>query len=185
MIPLTRLTRDRPAGIRAESPFGELYRTHVGAVSGFFARRCRDPQTVADLTSETFVQALGSFRRFDPGRGTSRAWLIGIAQNVFRGYVSAATSERDTVRRLGGQLVLGEDGIDELAERIDAQSAGRALLERTARFPEAERIALELVDVMRMSPKEAANAAGVSAGTLRVRLFRARARLRKEGIDGI
>ena len=80
---------------------------------------------------------------------------------------------------------VGEDSVDELAARIDAQSAGRALLERTARFPEAERMALELVDVMRMSPKEAADAVGVSAGTLRVRLFRARARLRKERIDGI
>ena len=169
----------------ADSPFGDVYRAHVGAVSGFFARRCSDPQTVADLTSETFVQALGSFRRFDPGRGTARAWLIGIAHNVFRGYVGAAAVERDTVRRLGGQLVLGEDSVDELAARIDAQSAGRALLERTARFPEAERMALELVDVMRMSPKEAADAVGVSAGTLRVRLFRARARLRKERIDGI
>ncbi len=155
----------------ADSPFGEVYRAHVGAVTGFFARRCRDPQTVADLTSETFVQALGSFQRFDPGRGSARAWLIGIAHNVFRGYASTEAAERDTLRRLGGQLVLGEDGVDELAARIDAQSAGRALLERTARFPEAERIALELVDVMRMSPSEAAEAVGVSAGTLRVRLF--------------
>jgi DNA-directed RNA polymerase specialized sigma24 family protein len=81
--------------------------------------------------------------------------------------------------------VCGQAGIDELSARIDAHWAGRALLERTAGYPGPERVALELVDVMRISPKEAAHALGVSARTLRVRLFRARARRRKEGIDGL
>lgn len=165
--------------------FAEVYRANVGAVSAFFARRCSDPQTVADLTSETFIRAVASYRRFDPNRGTARAWLIGISHNVFRRYLSAVTEERDTIQRLASQVVLGEDEVDELAARIDAQSAGRALLARTASFPEPERVALELVDVMQMSPKEAAHAVGVAAGTLRVRLFRARARLRKEEINGI
>ncbi len=172
-------------GKGTDSPFGEVYRANVGAVSGFFARRCSDPQAVADLTSETFVRAVASYRRFDPRRGTARAWLIGIARNVLRRYLSAVAKDREAIQRLGGQVLLGEDDVDELAARIDAQSAGRALLNRTAGFPALERVALELVDVMGMSPKEAARAAGVSAGTLRVRLFRARARLRKEGIDGI
>ena len=151
----------------------------------FFARRYSDPHTVADLTSETFVRALASYRRFDPTRGSERAWLIGISHNVSRRYLSAATEDRQTIQRLMSQVVLGEDDIDELAARIDAQSAGRALLERTAGFPESERVALELVDVMQMSPKEAAHAVGVSASALRVRLFRARARLRKDEPDGI
>lgn len=185
MSSLSRVANDRGVSAGADSGFGDVYRANVRAVTGFFARRCSDPQTVADLTSETFVRAVGSYRRFDPSRGTARAWLIGIANNVFRAYVGAVAEERSTVTRLRGQLVLGEDVVDELAARIDAQSASRALLERVAGFPEAERIALELVDVMRMPTKEAAHAAGVSAGTLRVRLFRARARLRKERIDGI
>ncbi|HEX3690900.1 MAG TPA: sigma-70 family RNA polymerase sigma factor [Solirubrobacteraceae bacterium] len=167
------------------SSFGQVYRANVAAVSGFFARRCSDPQTVADLTSETFVRALGSYRRFDPRRGTQRAWLIGISHNVFRRHVGAVTEARETIQRLSSQLELSQDDIDELAARIDAQSAGRGLLERVAGFPEPERVALELVDVMQMSPKEAAQVVGVSAGALRVRLFRARTRLRKEGIDGI
>ena len=168
-----------------DSSFGEVYRANVGAVSGFFARRCSEPQVVADLTSETFVRAIASYRRFDPGRGTARAWLIGIARNVFRRHVSSVAEDREVVLRLGSQVVLSEDDVEELAARIDAQSAARALLTRTAAFPELERVALELVDVMQMSPKEAADIVGVSAGVLRVRLFRARARLRKEGIDGI
>lgn len=179
-------TRDEAAGVSiAGSVFGDIYRAHVGAVSGFFARRCAEPQTVADLTSETFVRAISAYRRFDPDRGTARAWLIGIAQNVYRHHVGDLSVSRGTVQRLGGQMVLNEDDTDELAERIDAQRAGRELLERLAGYPEIERVALELVDVMGMAPHEAAQAAGVSPGALRVRLFRARARLRKEGIDGL
>jgi RNA polymerase sigma-70 factor (ECF subfamily) len=168
-----------------DSSFGEVYRANVGPVSGFFARRCSDPQVVADLTSETFVRAIASYRRFDPGRGTARGWLIGIARNVFRRHVSSVAEDREVVRRLESQVVLSEDDVEELAARIDAQSAARVLLARIAAFPELERVALELVDVMQMSPKEAADTVGVSAGVLRVRLFRARARLRKEGNDGV
>ncbi|MFZ1994965.1 MAG: sigma-70 family RNA polymerase sigma factor [Solirubrobacteraceae bacterium] len=162
-----------------------MYRANIGAVSGFFARRCSDPQVVADLTSETFVRAIASYRRFDPGRGTARGWLIGIARNVFRRHLSSIAEDRAVIQRFGSRVVLGEDDVEELAARIDAQSAARALLARTAGFPELERVALELVDVMQMSPKEAAAIVDVSAGVLRVRLFRARARLRKEGIDGV
>jgi RNA polymerase sigma-70 factor (ECF subfamily) len=46
---------------------------------GYFARRCGDPQTVADLTSETFVRAMDGFAGFDPRRGSDRAWLFAIA----------------------------------------------------------------------------------------------------------
>jgi hypothetical protein len=44
--------------------FEALYRANVAAVTAYFARRSAEPQTVADLTADTFVQAitLGSAR---------------------------------------------------------------------------------------------------------------------------
>jgi DNA-directed RNA polymerase specialized sigma24 family protein len=48
-------------------------------VTAFFARRSREPQTVADLTSDMFVAAMTSFATFDPARGAVRGWLFGIA----------------------------------------------------------------------------------------------------------
>ena len=35
-----------------------------------------------DLTSETFETALRRWRRFDPRRGTHRAWLLAIARST-------------------------------------------------------------------------------------------------------
>jgi hypothetical protein len=50
----------------AVAEFEALYRANVAAVTAYFARRSADPQTVADLTADTFAQAITSFATFDP-----------------------------------------------------------------------------------------------------------------------
>lgn len=72
------------------------------------------------------------------------------------------------------------DEIEELAARVDAERAGRELIERCTQLPELESAAIELVDFSGLTPKEAATALGVSRVVLRKRLSRGRARLRKE-----
>src|SRR6266436_7558752 len=60
---LVRAMPERPVAERARPPslpleeFEQVYLRNVDVLMGYFARRCRDPQTVADLTSETFVRA--------------------------------------------------------------------------------------------------------------------------------
>ena len=164
----------------ALAEFEEVYRGNVFSVTAYFARRCVDPQTVADLTSETIVRAAAGFGGFDPGRGSARAWLFGIARNVYAGYCEQMSNRDAAARGLAGLADLPADEVDELVDRIDAQRAGRELLERCAQLPALERAAVELVDVDGLTPKEAAAALGVPRGVLRMRLSRARARLRKE-----
>ena len=185
-----RTIRERPvaAGARSRglppgSPleeFEQVYLRNVDVLMGYFARRCRDPQAVADLTSETFVRAVDGFARFDPRRGSDRAWLFGIAAHVFARHCEQSAGDRDAVARLGGRRALDDDEIEELAERIDAEREGAALMQRYARLPVIERAAIELVDLEGLSPKEAALALGVSGVAFRKRLSRARSRLRKE-----
>lgn len=159
--------------------FETVYRENVGAVTGFFARRCRDPQQVADLTSQTFVEAIKSAGTFQ-GRGTPTAWLIAIARRVYANHLADQATGADLIDQLGGRLVLAQDEIDDLVERMDAQRDGKALLDRAASMSAVEREAIELVDLMGLTPKDAASALGVSPNALRVRLFRAHKRLRKE-----
>jgi RNA polymerase sigma factor (sigma-70 family) len=165
----------------ALSEFEGIYRANVGVVTAFFARRCSEPQTVADLTSETIVRAVAGFASFDPRRGTPRAWWFGIASHVYAPHCAHAAAGRDAVGRLPRLVDLPATEIDELMERIDAERAGRALLERFAALSPPERAAVELVDLEGLTPKEAASALGIARGVLRKRLSRARARLRKEG----
>jgi RNA polymerase sigma factor (sigma-70 family) len=163
----------------ALAEFEQIYRGNAGIVTGYFARRCAEPQTVADLTSETFVRAATTFASFDPGRGSPRAWLFGIATHVYARHCAETADGRAAVARLAGRRALESDEIEELAGKIDAERAGRELVDRCSRLPELERAAVELVDLSGLTPKEAAAALGVSRVVLRKRLSRARARLRK------
>jgi RNA polymerase sigma-70 factor (ECF subfamily) len=158
--------------------FEALYRANVAGLVSFFARRCREPQEVADLTSETFVQAIGALGSYDPRRGSPRAWLFGIARHVYAQHCERLASARFGVIALAGRRPLGEDEVEELAARIDAQRAGRELLGEVKRLSEPERLALELVDLEGLTTSEAASVLGITPGAMRVRLFRARRRLR-------
>jgi RNA polymerase sigma factor (sigma-70 family) len=159
--------------------FEAVYRANVQAVSAFFARRCGDPHLVADLTSETFVRAIGSLHTFQ-ARGSMSSWLLAIARAVYAQHVEQAVTGRETVDRLSSRVEFDDDTLDALEARIDAEQPGRALLARAARLPELERTAIELVDIAGIRPRDAARTLGISAGALRVRLHRARTQLRKE-----
>src|SRR5580704_3573734 len=118
-----------PSG-SALAEFEQVYRGNVDVVAAYFARRCAEPQVVADLTSETFVRAAGTFGSFDPRKGSARAWLFGIATHVFAWHCAQTAQGRDAVARLAGRRQLDSDEIDELAGRVDAERAGRELIGR-------------------------------------------------------
>jgi RNA polymerase sigma factor (sigma-70 family) len=160
-----------------------VYLRNVDVLMGYFTRRCREPQTVADLTSETFVRAVEGFATFDPRRGSERAWLFGIAVHVFARHCEQSAGGRDAVARLSGHRPLDDDEIEELAGRTAASARPPRARRRSARLPPVERAAIELVDLEEFTPKEAAHALGVSRVAFRQRLSRARSRLRKEHQD--
>lgn len=159
--------------------FEALYRANVAAVTAYFARRSADPQTVADLTADTFVAAITSFATFDPRKGTPRAWVFGIARRIYAAHCHAHSQQRSRMERLTGRREIASDEIGELIDRIDAERAGRALVTGLTTLPATDRAVVELVDLAGLQAKEAAQVLGIAPGTLRIRLMRARARLRK------
>ncbi len=156
-----------------------LYRANVATVTAYFARRSADPQTVADLTADTFAQAITSFATFDPRKGTPRAWVFGIARRIYAAHCQAHSQQRSRVERMASRRELAPDETGDLIDRIDAERAGRALVTRLTTLPAADRAVVELVDLAGLQAKEAAQVLGITPGTLRMRLMRARARLRK------
>ena len=145
----------------------------------FFARRSRDPQAVFDLTADTFVEAIRSFASSPPARGSERPWLYAIARRVYAKHCEHEARRQDAACREDARQTLDADETEEVAARIDAERAGRGLLDQLARLSVLDRETVELVDLAGLTPGEAALALGVSPGAMRVRLFRARARLRK------
>jgi RNA polymerase sigma factor (sigma-70 family) len=174
----TAETRPPTADAGATAEFERLYRANVDAVTAYFARRSAEPQVVADLTADTFVAVITGFGSFDPRKGTARAWVFGIARRVYASYCEAYRQQQHKVQRLAGRRDLDPDQVEELVDRIDAERAGRHLVTGLAALPERDRAVLELVDITGLTPKEAAAALGLAPGTVRMRLMRARARLR-------
>lgn len=163
----------------ALAAFERIYRDNVGAITRYFARRCIEPQLVADLTADTFVRAITSFPTFDSSRGSAASWLYGIARRTFAAHCEQSAQGTELVRRVGGRRELGPDELAELEERIDAERPGRLLLERLEKLPAIEREAIELVHLDGLAPKEAAEALGVPKGAMRSRLYRAMAHMRE------
>lgn len=160
--------------------FEAFYRQHVQAIQGFVARRVGDRERAADLTAEIFLAAIGAAHRYRPGRGNPKAWLYGIAQNVVAIDRRRAGREQARNERLRGSALLDEGDAAEIDARIDAAARQRHLYQAMERLSETERAVLELVAIDELSLSEAAAAAGVRPVTARVRLHRARRKLRAE-----
>lgn len=171
---------EQTAGTGAAAEFERVYRANVDAVNGYFARRTADPQLVADLTADTFVAVITGFGSFDPRKGTARSWVFGIARHVYASYCEEYSQQQRKLQRLAGRRELDQDQVGELLERIDAERAGRDMLTELAALPERDRTVIELVDIAGLQPKEAAAVLGLTPGTVRMRLMRTRARLRKQ-----
>lgn len=158
--------------------FERFYREHVEAVQCFVARRVDDPYLAADLTADVFVaviESAGSYRR---SRGEPVAWLYGIARNVVAGERRRKARELRMAARVRGRELVDGDDLVALHERIDGESAARALFGELRLLAAGERAVFELVALDGLSVGEAGRALGIGGVAARVRLHRARRRLR-------
>jgi RNA polymerase sigma-70 factor, ECF subfamily len=160
--------------------FEAFYREHVEAIQGFVARRVGDRERAADLTAEVFLAAIGAAHRYRPARGAPKAWLYGIARTVAAADRRRIGREQAREERLRASALLDDDDAARIEARIEAAAELRRLYEAMDRLSEPERAVLELVAIDELSLTEAAAAAGVRPVTARVRLHRARRKLRAE-----
>jgi RNA polymerase sigma-70 factor (ECF subfamily) len=160
--------------------FEVFYREHVDEIERFVSRRVGDRESAADLTAEIFLAAIDSAHRYQARLGTPKAWLFGIARVHVAGDARRRSRQRVGEERLRGSALLDEDDVARLDARIDAAAQSRRLYEAMDALPEAERAVLELVALDELGLTEAAAAAGVRPVTARVRLHRARRKLRAE-----
>jgi RNA polymerase sigma factor (sigma-70 family) len=172
------LPRSRPSSA-ALKRFEQLFQRNVDSVVGYFARRCQDPQAVADLTAETFGQAARGFVGFNPQQSSDRAWLLAIANQAFE-HRCAQEAERDPGLPRNDHRQLEPQEIEELARRIEAERGRARMVARTAHLSTPERTAVELVDLEGLSARDAASALGISRLTFRHRLASARSRLQDD-----
>jgi RNA polymerase sigma factor (sigma-70 family) len=155
--------------------FAVFYRAHVAWVERWLRGQVRDPHVAADLTAETFAQALLSLARFrgrEPGEGT--AWLFGIARNLLRGYLARRRVETDARDRLG--IAIRDYAPDEFAaadERMDASALAAEIAAAVGSLPADLRETLELRALDGLPYDEIAARTGTTAANARMRVARA------------
>jgi RNA polymerase sigma factor (sigma-70 family) len=154
--------------------FGEFYRRHAIGVERWLRTQTPDLATAADLTAETFAQALVSLRRF---RGSTDeqavGWLFGIARNLVRRFYRRGRAELQMCRRLGIQLGHDADELARLEAQIDARAQASELSDALSTLPDAQRQALQLRVIDELDYHEAAALMGTSEQNARIRVSRA------------
>lgn len=150
--------------------FERLYREHVGRVYSLCVRMV-DEQSAEDLTQEVFIRA---WRKLDTFKGDSLfgTWLHRLAVNHI-------LSRRETQRKREARNVGGEGLMSRLMAPTQ-RSSGHALdIEKAIRqLPERARDVFVLYDVEGYSHEEISHAMGVSVGTSKSQLHRARMMMR-------
>lgn len=143
----------------------DVFRSYQQAVFVYFLRLVNDRHAAEELTQETFVRACGAALRFR-GQSSVRTWLFGIARRVFLEAIRAGLFDRPP--EIQEQAAPSSDH----DKRIDLERAFASL-------GLADREALMMVDLLGFRPAEAAAMVGMSSEAFRVRLHRARSRLRE------
>jgi RNA polymerase sigma factor (sigma-70 family) len=156
--------------------FGEVFDACAKSVYNHAFRLTGDWSAAEELMAMTFLEAWRGRARLEPGGGSLRPWLLGIATNLARGQHRRTGRERSALARLAAP---GDspDFADDLIGRLD-DAARLARLQRalaSLRRDEFEVIALCVWSGL--SYGECAAALGVPVGTVRSRLSRARAKL--------
>ncbi|MEU6430508.1 RNA polymerase sigma factor [Microbispora sp. NPDC046973] len=167
------------ASLTAPERFAGVFDRHADEIHAYAGRRL-GPEHADDVTAETFLVAFRKRHRYDTSRPDARPWLYGIAGNLISGH------RRSEVRRLRALARAprdaGERGAHEEergAERASAAALRPALAAALARLSAAERDLLLLVAWADLSYEEAAEALKIPIGTVRSRLHRVRAKLRR------
>jgi RNA polymerase sigma factor (sigma-70 family) len=156
----------------------ELYRRCVGKTVAFAIRRCGTPEQVHDLVAATWIEVIAASSGYDPSRGRAVPWILGVTANLANNERRRRSREREALRRLAGRRVLGPDDVTRLEEAIDASRLKGPLLREIEAMPALEREAIELVAFGQVGQEDAAKALGIAPATFRMRLARARRRLR-------
>jgi RNA polymerase sigma factor (sigma-70 family) len=170
--PLETLALEEPA----EAACRVWYRAYGESLYSYLRFHLPSADLAEDLTAEVFLRALSRFHRFDSSRGSPKAWLFRIAQNVLR----------DHLRQARRRAVLSIAGVRDLRceapspeERLLWEEEVTRLLSAVAELSSKDQEIIGLCYGSDLSIREAAEILGLSDTAARTRLWRALERLRK------
>jgi RNA polymerase sigma-70 factor (ECF subfamily) len=162
-------------GLHVDRPtFSAVAESELDSVHRYLLFLTGNRAVAEDLTGETFERAFRSWRRFDPRRGTPRAWLCRIARSTALDHFRA----EERRRRREERYVRG-------AAEVECDQLGPGPLEGAlAQLSPAEREVVALRVLLELDGPTAARVLGISATACSTRLSRALKRLEEMMSDG-
>ena len=157
--------------LRARAEFAILYRTHADVVRAYLLRRGTHGSYLEDLTQEVFLRAWNGRSSYDSRKGPVKAWLFGIAHNVFLQW-----RDQDSLKPIPEDILAPEGPTHQASADADAKDM---LLNAIEKLPPKRQEAIKLVYFEHLKPAEAAEKLGCDEKTFRNRLDDARAHLRR------
>lgn len=156
-----------------------LYDRYAGRLHAYCFRRTGSFALAQDLTSVVWLEAWRTRSRarlqLDRSLGP---WLFGIANNVVRNSDRARRRHWAALARLPAPLP-EPDHAQEVSDQLDDERRMRHVLQAVAQLPRHEQDVLALVAWADLTHAQVAAALGISVGTVKSRLSRARARLQQ------
>ena len=157
--------------------FAHLVRAYEGRLFGLALMMVRDPAGAEEVAQDAFVRACTHLDHYDDRR-PFYPWLASIAVRLAQNWLRRRGR---TVRREGASL----DSVPEpctvaaALTTLIANERDRRLWQTVSALPSGERTAVMLYYRDEMAVRDIARALGVTSGTIKTLLFRARRHLRE------
>lgn len=162
-----------------EAAFRVLYERHRTPLFRFAYRLLGSVEGAEDVTHDCFLALLKDSTRFDSARATLRTYLFAAARNQS---LKRLAQRGEQIADEDFELVASVASTDATAEPLRRVLEAELVTEvrrAIARLPPLQREAIVLFEYEEMSLGDIAALTGTDTGTIKSRLHRARASLRK------
>jgi RNA polymerase sigma-70 factor, ECF subfamily len=151
-----------------DAEFQDAFEQHKDVVYRF-AWRMSGPAAAEDITQDVFVSLLRQPGRFDPARGTLRAFLLGIARNLaLKRWRSGHRFEPLDDEAMAAEVI-----------DFDRLDVGEMVGQAVRTLGPLQREVVILAEYEGLTLAEIARAVDADVGTVKSRLHRARENLRR------
>ncbi len=162
-----------------EEALAEIYRRYASGLLGLARRLLCDARLAEDVVQEVFVRLWNRPERFDPDRGSLRAFLAAETHGRAVDLLRAEEARRRREGNDGLRAPIAATIEHEVVETVLAEHVRAAVAE----LPETERRAVELAYFGGLTYREVATALSEPEGTVKSRIRKALHRLESELID--
>jgi RNA polymerase sigma-70 factor (ECF subfamily) len=168
------MTDDPP--VSPDERFENAYRSSGTAVLGYALRRSASREDAFDVVAETFAVAWRRRTDMPADPEEVRPWLFGIARRCLANAVRRSTRAGRLGQRLADSFTAA--AVPDPSMLSEQRADSRLVHQALALLADDDRELVTLIAWEGLTPAQAADALGLLPGTARVRLHRARARLR-------